>query len=106
MLNPMQRTASQFLIRHSAICGLLALFFFLFFSSCIKSAIPIPPPPGSGTGLTTGDSTQGSYDTSYTVLWQTNFGQTTGFIQTSDGGFVSAGQGSNDAQVFRLDASR
>lgn len=102
----MQRTASQFLIRHSAICGLLALFFFLFFSSCIKSAIPIPPPPGSGTGSTTGDSTQGSYDTSYSVLWQTNVGQTTGFIQTSDGGFVSAGQGSNDAQVFRLDASR
>ncbi len=104
----MQKTASQCLIRHSAICGLLGFFPVIFFSSCIKSSIPIAPPPGS-TGTITGDSTKGSYDTSYSVLWQTTVassGQTTGFIQTSDGGFVSAGQGSNDAQVFRLDASR
>lgn len=108
MLNHMQKTVSQCLIRHLAICGLLILSCVFFFTSCIKWSIPIPPPPGS-TGTITGDSMQGSYDTSYSVLWQTTVassGQTTGFIQTSDGGFVSAGQGSNDAQVFRLDAAR
>jgi hypothetical protein len=104
----MQRTASQCLTRHSAICGFLLLFCVLFFGSCIKSSIPIPPPPGS-TGTTIGDSAQGSYDTSYSLLWQTSVvsaGETDGIIQTSDGGFISVGQGSGRAQTFRLDASR
>lgn len=106
----MQITTSQRLIGRSANRGLLVLLPLFFFGACIKYSIPIPPPPGSGSGSTTGgDTVVGTYDTSYTVLWQTTVassGQTTGFIQTSDGGFVSAGQGGNDAQVFRLDAGR
>jgi hypothetical protein len=103
----MQRTVSQCLTRQSAICGLLFLSCVLFFGSCIKSSIPIPPPPGS-TGTTTGDSTQGATDTSYSVLWQVTVGGTglIGFIQTSDGGFVGAGSANNDANTFRLDSGR
>jgi len=104
----MQLDKSHRFMRYLAIHGLLILVPVFFFSSCIKYSIPIPPPPGS---TTTGDSSNGSgsYDTSYNVLWQASVNgpdQTTGFIQTSDGGFVSAGQGNNDANVFRLDAGR
>jgi len=107
-LNPMQNTDSQYLTRHSTICGLLVLLPIFFFGSCIKWSIPIPPPPGSTTTVDTSKGS-GSYDTSYSVLWQTTVNSCTGtnsLIQTSDGGYVSAGEGSNDAQVFRLDSGR
>src|ERR1700735_1719632 len=107
MLNPMQNAASQCLIRRSAICGLLALLPVIFFSSCIKWSIPIPPPPGSTTVDTSKGS--GSYDTSYSVLWQTTVNSCTGtnsLIQTSDGGDVSAGGGSNDSPGFRVGSGR
>lgn len=108
MQNPMQPNVSQRSMRSFAIRGLLLLFPVVLFSACIKYTIPIPPPPGSGS-TTSGDTSKGSADTSYSVLWNTTVtgaDQTTGFIQTSDGGFVSAGQTPGQANVFRLDASR
>jgi hypothetical protein len=104
----MQALDSQRLVRHSAIRGMLIPLSIFFFSACIKASIPIPPPPGS-TGKTSGDSAQGSYDTSYSSLWQVSINGTSGLgglIQTSDGGFVGAGSGNNDANTFRLDSGR